>query len=267
MIVFSRNSFARAWRAALVVYLLTGLGTEGAGAQGSDAPIELWLLTANPDGPIVRGARMGAEEMGRTASLLGRQFVLREVQTSTPGKARDAVDVLRRTARTIFVVLDVDGPEACDIARDLARARAAVVFNARVTDAPCAAPWLRLRLPADRRARALSEHGRGVRLLVDEWHASLQRFGAVELNQRYERRTHEAMDGDAWAGWFAAKAATEAALRLDRPDRAGLIGPTAPSFDGHKGAPLRFDSSGVLRQPLYIIEAGDTRSRVIREVP
>ena len=39
------------------------------------------------------------------------------------------------------------------------------------------------------------------------WDASLERFGATQLNDRYRRRFGVGMDGPAWAGWFAAKLA------------------------------------------------------------
>ena len=252
--------------AAVVCLLLCG-APDRAHAQAGSPPIELWVLTANPDGPIVRGARMGAAEMDRTASLLGRQFVLREVLTTSDAGAGDAVTALRRSSRATFVLLDVADVPACNMARTLAAVKHAIVLNARVPERPCVAPWLLLRLPAERRSRALSERGDRSRQTVDEWHSSLQRFGATELNQRYERRSRNPMDGGAWAGWFAAKVAAESALRLEHLDRAALVGSAAPAFDGHKGVALRFDSAGVLQQPVYIIDSPDARGRVIGEIP
>lgn len=232
------------------------------------ASLELWLFTTDPDGALARGARMGAEEMERTASLLGRRFVLREVKVSTAAAAEEAIAPLREArGGALFALLDMDEAPACDIAGALDSLGRAVILNARVVNARCTVPWLLLRVPSRERARLIAAYDRGGGLLVDEWHASLRRFGASELNERYKRRTQQPMDGDAWTGWFAVKVAAESALRLTRPDRAALVGARAPSFDGHKGSPLRFDSSGVLQQPMYLIDPSGTEGRVIKEIP
>jgi hypothetical protein len=89
------------------------------------------------------------------------------------------------------------------------------------------------------------------------WTASLRRFGAEQLNARYRARYSGAMDGGAWAGWMAVKAASEAALRV-RPTNATVLRDYFESastrFDGHKGWPLSFRRNDhQLRQPLYIV--------------
>ena len=50
-----------------------------------------------------------------------------------------------------------------------------------------------------------------------EWHASLERYGAGELNERYARRFGRRMSSTAWCGWAATKAVVEAALRARIP--------------------------------------------------
>lgn len=92
---------------------------------------------------------------------------------------------------------------------------------------------------------------------LSEWHASLGRFGAAELNERYLRATGRGMSAEAWRGWFAVKVLVESALRLRRDGEAcAAIG--AGRFDGHKGRALTFDPrTGILRQPLYVV-AGDS---------
>jgi hypothetical protein len=215
----------------------------------------VWLLTDSGDGAIARGAAMGAEEMTRTTTLLGARFVLHRVAATS---ANVPLDV--RTPA--FVVLDVDSSQACAVSKRFAGQPGVVVMNARVDSGGCETPPLLLRLPRKRRDTLLSEAGSpGGR--VEEWHPSLQRFGAQELNARYERWAHAPMSADAWAGWFATKIAAEATLRLPRITRQALVGPDALAFDGHKGAPLRFDASGVLQQPVYLIGASGT---IIKEI-
>jgi hypothetical protein len=215
----------------------------------------VWLLTDAEDAAIARGAAMGAEEMTRTTTLLGARFVLHRVAATSANVHLD----VRAPA---FIVLDVDGSQACAVGRRFAGQPGVVVMNARVDSGGCETPPLLLRLPPQRRETLLSEAGSpGSR--VEEWHPSLQRFGAQELNERYERWAHSPMNADAWAGWFATKVAAEAMLRLPRVTRQALAGPDALAFDGHKGAPLRFDASGVLQQPVYLIDAS---GKIIKEI-
>ena len=86
------------------------------------------------------------------------------------------------------------------------------------------------------------------------WHGALERFGAQQLNDRYRRAIRKDMSGDAWTAWFAVKIVTDSALRLRSNDPARLLahlGSADAHFDGHKGVPLRFDSTRHLVQPLY----------------
>lgn len=86
------------------------------------------------------------------------------------------------------------------------------------------------------------------------WHASLRRYGASELNERFEALHGRPMVGDAWSGWIAVKLAVEAALRR-RPYEAVRV-------DGHKGVPLVFEE-GRLRQPLYVVLRRGERVEVV----
>lgn len=96
-----------------------------------------------------------------------------------------------------------------------------------------------------------------------EWHASLDRFGAEQLNVRLVSALGRAPDANVWAGWMAAKVVAEAVMRAgDRPLPDSAL--TSLAFDGHKGVPLRFDARDRhLRQPLYIVDgAGALRGTV-----
>ena len=92
---------------------------------------------------------------------------------------------------------------------------------------------------------------------VEAWDASLDRFGADTLNQRYSTRFHEAMTSDAWLGWFAVKALWEASLRARSADASALaayLTRDGSQFDGHKGRPLSFRQwDRQLRQPVYVL--------------
>jgi hypothetical protein len=86
------------------------------------------------------------------------------------------------------------------------------------------------------------------------WNPWLKRFGADTLNKRYRDRYNASMSSGAWCGWFAVKSAWEAALRSKAMDSEALIAyleRATSRFDGHKGAPLYFDESHRLVQPLY----------------
>ncbi len=86
------------------------------------------------------------------------------------------------------------------------------------------------------------------------WQPTLERYGAAQLNDRYRSATGTGMTSDAWLGWFAFKVLTDSVLKLRSADPvrlgAHLALPTTV-FDGHKGAPLRFDAQRRLVQPLY----------------
>jgi hypothetical protein len=86
------------------------------------------------------------------------------------------------------------------------------------------------------------------------WQPGLERFGAAQLNERYQAFARDGMTSDAWLGWFALKAATETVLRTQSTDPDTMLAylrAPGTAFDGHKGQPLRFDDRGELQQPTY----------------
>ena len=87
------------------------------------------------------------------------------------------------------------------------------------------------------------------------WHHELERYGAAQLNARYEAAAGVAMNDAAWLGWMAVKIAWEVCVRTRSTEprilAEYLVGVTTV-FDGHKGRPLRFDpNTRVLDQPYY----------------
>lgn len=76
------------------------------------------------------------------------------------------------------------------------------------------------------------------------WHASLSRYGASQLNERFKMKTGSGMNENAWYGWFAVKLIAEAGVRGKAL--------TECRAEGHKGATLSFVDRR-LKQPLYVI--------------
>jgi ABC transporter substrate binding protein (PQQ-dependent alcohol dehydrogenase system) len=89
------------------------------------------------------------------------------------------------------------------------------------------------------------------------WHWSWDRYGAPQVQHRFERLApSRRMDGRRWAAWVAMKAVMQAALRSDSQDfaamRAFLMDP-ALRLDGSKGAAMSFRPwNRQLRQPVLL---------------
>ena len=86
------------------------------------------------------------------------------------------------------------------------------------------------------------------------WSPSLERFGAAQLNERYQKRFGTPMTEQAWAGWMSVKIFVDAVLKKGTTDpcviERYLL--TDARFDGHKGVPLFFDPrTHELVQPLF----------------
>jgi ABC-type branched-subunit amino acid transport system substrate-binding protein len=203
-----------------------------------------------------RGALLAAGEAAQTAELLGIRL---ELQTG------DAAALIDRGALALIGGLDAPGRVALS---DLAEARRVPLLTTRAPGDSGEDEPLRPHVfhvasgPRDRRA-ALARWKGGEAAEIADWHPSLTRFGAEQLNQRYRERFGAPMEPLAWTSWMAVKAAAEAALRgaatpADMVRRLETLG-----FDGHKGVRLRFrpEDHG-LQQPLYVV-AGD---RVLAEI-
>jgi ABC transporter substrate binding protein (PQQ-dependent alcohol dehydrogenase system) len=88
------------------------------------------------------------------------------------------------------------------------------------------------------------------------WHWTWERYGAPQLNQRFERRIGRHMQAEDWAAWAAVRAVVEAISRTRSTDiaalRAFMMGDEF-SLDLYKGAPGSFRPwSGQLRQPILL---------------
>ncbi len=172
------------------------------------------------DERALRGAQLGAEEASRTAELLGARF---ELTTDLEGVIA-VVGEAERPGVPLLTTGDRSEPEP----------PRSNVFHVSSSQ-------------ADRRAGLARWGGEGGKVV--DWHSSLTRFGAEQLNSRFESRFGAPMDSLAWASWMAVKIAAEMALRAMPLERL--------RFDGHKGEPLWFrPKDHVLKQPLYVVKGG-----------
>lgn len=204
---------------------LGSLAGAGALALLGNAPRTIRVGLIGAAGP---GARLGAEEAGRTAELLGARFELVAGGTDVQVLVGEAPPA-EEPGVPFFVTRSMDGPPRRN------------VFH--VASSP------------EERRKALARFGpapEGARVV--DWHPSLSRFGAEQLNQRFETRFGSRMDEAAWASWMAVMIAAELVLRS--PDPGNLSSRLERlRFDGHKGARLWFWGRRLV-QPLYVV-AGD----------
>jgi hypothetical protein len=178
-------------------------------------------------GDYERGVRLGAQEAERLATLLGHRFDLRH-----------------------------DGTGIAVVARQSRRSAIPLVAMTGVSEAPCVFVTASMETErAEARARLAKE--------VVDWHPGFRRYGASELNERFEKAFGVPMTADAWHGWVAIKAVTEAAIRGDDlcTELARL------RFDGHKGRALTFDrETRRLRHPLLAVSR-DRNGAVVEALP
>ncbi len=254
------------------------LACAGVGADVADlgrgARTRLAIVLVDDDGPSARacamGVTMGAEEADRTARMFGGGVRLERVDRAHVARA------IQPRRGELACVLGGDEAHACATLATTSAENGAIYVNAL-----CASDELRGRrcaramfhvapseaMIADARSRA-GHADDAVRSRVVAWDDSLQPFGADVLNQRFRARFDTPMTGDAWAGWFAVKAMSEAVLRVPDASVGALtayLESDRATVDGHKGRPLGFRAwDHQLRQPLYVVASG---ASAIVEVP
>jgi hypothetical protein len=221
------------------------------------------------------------EEGDRSAALLGSglELVLGEIpQAPAMADARVAALLRERSPHAVLAFVE-DVPTLGAMSLLAARQRVAVIDAActeyALRDTRCH-PALFHVAPSGREMEAAlaGARRRDASLAADAtvvtWHPSLRRFGAAQLNERFERRVRAPMQPRAWNAWFGCKLLVEAALRGRAGDAAALLVALRDPrvvFDGHKGAPLRLDPrTGSLRQPLYVLARQADDAQVVAEV-
>ncbi len=218
-------------------------------AQGANA-LTIAVVAAD-DGvskATLRGVDLGFREAAHAASLFRKK--IQRIDAPDCSGTDDAQ-----------VVIFAGNPES---AGDMAAACAAagvVVLNASASAdalrARCSPFVFHVAASDAMRRRAAAGGAEGT--TAEMWDASLERFGAGQLNDRF-RETGGGMGSAEWAGWMSVKIAWEAYLRRPEGSASAIaewLARVATHFEGHKGAPLSFRAwDHQLRQPLYIVGPG-----------
>jgi hypothetical protein len=215
-----------------------------------------------PSTPLfVRGTELGIDEAARAATLLGGVIA----PITRANDVREAIALLDREPPLSAMVCVADTDDTAELGA-AAASRGVVFMNARASDdvlrnAACARLAFHVAASDAMRAHAIrlwsTQHDSSSESLrVMLWDSRLERFGAAQLNARFESRFHAHMSSDAWAGWFAVKAVWEASQRaraVDGATIAAYLERDTTQFDGQKGVSLSFRRwDHQLRQPLYI---------------
>lgn len=221
---------------------------------------------------VILGARLGADEASRGAALFGAGPVELTVGSFEEVLAGDVAALLAAKASMAD----------CLRLANVAAERGKLFVNTTCADDAlrgddCRASAFHVAPSRSMLRDALHEARRhaAVPLPSDAtataWDASLERFGADTLNNRFLARFKAPMSADAWCAWFAVKVLAEASLRTRSVDTRAIAsylrGSTA-QFDGHKGRPLSFRAwDNQLRQPVYVIGTVDGARRLLAESP
>jgi len=241
---------------AVVVLPDTSASQQQTDGSISAGRISLGVLPM-PSGPgsvpatsLARGITLGIEEAQRSARLFGWDVVAVKPPESVGGD--DAIQFLKRSNVTAIV-----GNLADTLQKPLTnRHPVMIAAGRRMRGAPCnenefhvlplldSAQWNSVGRPGSFASYA--------GLLA--WDSSLERFGAAQLNERYQRRFGSPMDEEAWAGWMSVKIVLDAVLRIKSAEPCALerfLLSADARFDGHKGVQLFFDpQTRELIQPL-----------------
>ncbi len=104
-------------------------------------------------------------------------------------------------------------------------------------------------------------------LIADAWHWTFERYGAPQLNRRFEKQAGYRMTAPQWAAWAAVRAVVEAILRTGKTDAASLrsyLVSNRVNLDLYKGAPGGFRPwNNQLRQAILL----HTANAVIARAP
>ena len=171
------------------------------------------------------GVRLGATEAERAAMLLGHRFTLVHDEAGNAAVARGAP----ASSAVPVVAMSGESDDRC-------------LF---ITASP-------------HRPASEADH-----MEIVDWHPAFRRYGAGELNERFEKAFARPMTSDAWHGWVAVKAIVEASIRGE-----DLCAELARlRFDGHKGRALAFDpATRRLRHPALMVRTEGGRP-IVEVVP
>ena len=220
---------------------------------------------------VARGVQLGAAEAKTTATLFGGSVLLFE----EPAAATAELAATRLLSRRKVQVLIGSSADDADALSRFAERNGLVFFDAASRSSTLRAACRRYTFHVEASDSMYAGAVRRDALRGDSavlWSASLEKYGASQINERFRSRYNLPMDGSAWAGWIAVKIAAEAALRAQSTRPVALVAyleASSTSFDGHKGWPLSFRASDhQLRQPLYVaVRSTERPSPGFREIP
>jgi len=211
------------------------------------------------------GIALGIDEARRAAELFGGAIEQIPLKIDDVGRAR------------LSAVIGNDDVETCAAMSRVAAEHRILFMNVGCGDDAlrgrgCGTFTFHVAPSAAMLRDAVSQSGRGDRASATAWDASLTRFGADSLNQRFHAAFGEPMTSAAWTAWFAVKGLWESSLRAKSANATALrnyLERDSTQFDGHKGSPLSFRSwDHQLRQPLYVFEpTPNGAARVVAELP
>jgi len=220
---------------------------------------------------------MSVEEVERATLLFGGEIKL----TRLTGDARVAttaneLEAIVHRDRSTAILGGADAAECAALAR-MADRRNTLYFNTSSSEdalrgAECRATMFHV-IPSaamyrDALTRAEPAVEADARCVA--WDASLVRFGADTLNQRFQARYGQPMTDESWTGWLTVKVLWESALRARTGEPSALVAVLTRDttrFDGHKGRPLSFRPwDHQLRQPVYVLTGEPGALRPV-EVP
>jgi ABC-type branched-subunit amino acid transport system substrate-binding protein len=231
---------------------------------------------------VIAGIELGIDEAGRSAALFQKRVTLAR---KTFASARDAGSAATSLVLDEHATILIGGgsDDECRAIADVCTKHSALFINVvsrsdelrrsictkflthvEASDAMYAS--------AHKIASAQTDSTAPADCDVVLWHSSLERYGASQLNDRFNAKSHRPMTGSSWAGWMAVKAATESFFRAGANDGdsiATYMSSDTTQFDGHKGAPLSFRSwDHQLRQPLYCVASeAKPGSPIARDIP
>ncbi|HTT08590.1 MAG TPA: ABC transporter substrate-binding protein [Gammaproteobacteria bacterium] len=197
-----------------------------------------------------KGATQGLKEANQQGEFLGQSFKLE--------RAAD-VQALKK-AHPVAVIAATDASGLHQLADALP---GVAVLNVALDDddlrAQCSANLLHV-LPSQAMKRDAEAQWRrknpDSRAVAQAWHHTAEKYSATQLNDRFEKTYHKAMDDTAWAGWAAMKMLGDTVIRVQSADPAAVLDylKTQLKFDGQKGIEMNFRPNGQLRQPLMLVE-------------
>lgn len=198
-----------------------------------------------------------AQHARLTEALTTRHFGVREVGTETiaPGASADQLPAaIQRTGADFVLLLQSPADQLTTMA-----ALDAAGLDLQVTGFPYPETQSRAYFTAQQTAAPTI----GTNNRVTSWEATLDAYGAREMNARYRGRFNEAMDPIAWSTYQAIKTLYEAAFFSGSLEADSVIAyMTNPGtvFDVYKGIGTSFRSwDHQLRQTLYLDKIADER--------